>query len=152
MSWLAWPWYFICKVNSANRVMLLKNKLCTLCLRVWGFHLMPFFNCNILQGAYYGALLGLLSCKSDSRRRGTCTKVLLVCEGQVRELVQPGRMWELPWGLLCGTSGRKELCMVPCHSCQIYGIWTSRSKKVWGMLKSHQLGVAMQVTKGGLFS
>ena len=23
---------------------------------------------------------------------------------------------------------------------------------VWGMLKSHQLGVAMQVTKGGLFS
>ena len=39
--------------------------------------------------------------------------------------------------------------MVPCHSCHIYEIWTSRSKKVWGMLKSHQLGVAMQVTKGG---
>ena len=54
-------------------------------------------------------------------------------------------MWGLPWGLLCGTSGRKELYMVPCHSCHIYGIWTSRSKKVWGMLKSHQLGVAMQV-------
>ena len=53
--------------------------------------------------------------------------------------------------MLCGTSGRKELCMVPCHSCHIYGIWTSRSKKVWGMLKSHQLGVVMQVTKGGSF-
>ena len=38
--------------------------------------------------------------------------------------------------------------MVPCHSCHIYEIWTSWSKKVWGMLKSHQLGVAIQVTKG----
>ena len=42
--------------------------------------------------------------------------------------------------MLCGTSGSKKLCMVPCHSCHIYGIWTSRSKKVWGILKSHQLG------------
>ena len=37
--------------------------------------------------------------------------------------------------------------MVPCHSCHIYGIWTSRNKKVWGMLKSHHLGMAMQVIK-----
>ena len=29
--------------------------------------------------------------------------------------------------------------MVPCHSCHM----------VWGMLKSHQLGVALQVTKRG---
>ena len=58
-------------------------------------------------------------------------------------------MGGLPWGFLCGTSGRKDQCIVPCHSCHIYGIWTSRSKKVWGMLKSHQLVVAMQVTKGG---
>ena len=42
--------------------------------------------------------------------------------------------------------------MVPCHSCHIYGIWTSRSKKVWEMLKIHQLGVALQDPKGGLFS
>ena len=42
--------------------------------------------------------------------------------------------------------------MVPCHSCHIYGIWTSRNKKVWGILKSHQLGVAMQVAKWGLLS
>ena len=39
--------------------------------------------------------------------------------------------------------------MVPCHSCHLYGIWTSRSKKVCGMLKSHHLGVDMQVPKGG---
>ena len=31
--------------------------------------------------------------------------------------------------------------MVPCHSCHIYGIWTGKSKNVWRMLKSHQLGV-----------
>ena len=55
---------------------------------------MPFFNCNILQVAclYYGALLGFLSCKSDSWRRCTCTNVLLVYEGEVGELVQPGGM------------------------------------------------------------
>ena len=29
--------------------------------------------------------------------------------------------------------------MMPCHSCHIFRIWTSRSKKVWKMLKSHQL-------------
>ena len=39
--------------------------------------------------------------------------------------------------------------MVPCHSCHMYEISTSRSKKVWGMLKSHQLGVPMQVTERG---
>ena len=53
--------------------------------------------------------------------------------------------------MLCGTSGKKELCMVPCHSCHIYGIWTSRSKKVWEMLKCQHFGVVMQVTKGGFF-
>ena len=50
--------------------------------------------------------------------------------------------------------------MVPCHSCHIYGILTSRSKKVKGMLRSYQLGgwgvggggVAMQVTNKGFFS
>ena len=41
--------------------------------------------------------------------------------------------------------------MVPGPSCHIYGIWTSRTKKVWWMLNIHQLGVAMQVTKGGSF-
>ena len=54
-------------------------------------------------------------------------------------------------GLLCRASDIKDLCMVPCHSFLIYGIWTCRNKKVWGMLKSHQLGVVMQVTKRGSF-
>ena len=96
-----------------------------------------------------GGLLDLPSFKSESWRR--YTNVLLVCEGEIGELVQPDGMWGLPWGSLCGTSVRKELCMVPCHSCHISEIWTSRSKEVWGMLKIHQLRVA-KVTKGGLFS
>ena len=33
VSWLSWPSYFIRKVNSKNRVLLLKNTLCRLCLR-----------------------------------------------------------------------------------------------------------------------
>ena len=38
---------------------------------------------------------------------------------------------------------------MPCHSCHIYGISSSRSKKVQGMLKRHQLWVAIQVTERG---
>ena len=60
-------------------------------------------------------------------------------------------MWGLPWGLLRGTSGRKELCMVPYNSCHIYGIWTSRSKKEWEILKSHQLGGWRTSEKGDSF-
>ena len=60
-------------------------------------------------------------------------------------------MWGMHWGLLCGTSGKKELCTVPCHSCHIYGIWTSRSSKVWGMLKSHQMGWRWKSQKGDSF-
>ena len=41
--------------------------------------------------------------------------------------------------------------MVLCHGCHIYWIWTSRSKKLWWILKSHNQGVVIQVTKGGLF-
>ena len=40
--------------------------------------------------------------------------------------------------------------MVPCHSFHIYWIWTSRSKKVSGMLKSHQLGWWCKSQKGAL--
>ena len=74
-----------------------------------------------------------------------------ICEREEGELVQPGDMWGMRWGLLCGTSGRKDLWLVPCHSCHIYGIWTGRSKKVWQMLKNHQLAVAMKITKEGSF-
>ena len=58
-------------------------------------------------------------------------------------------MWRLPWGLLGGISGRKDLCMVPCHSCHIYGIWKSRSKKVWGCLKVTNCGWWCKSQKGG---
>ena len=84
-------------------------------------------SCKVPQ-LHYRALLGLPSCESDPWRRYTCTNVLLVREGEVGELVQPGGMWGLPWSLLNGTgSGRKEVCMVPCHSCHMYGIWTKSS-------------------------
>ena len=52
--------------------------------------------------------------------------------------------WRLPWGLLCETSGRRKLCMIPCHSCYIYRIW--RSKEVGG---SHNLGWQCKVQGGG---
>ena len=91
----------------------------------------------------------MLSCKLDYWRRCTCRNVLLVCEGEVGELVQPGGMWGLPSGLLCGTSGTKDLCMVPCCSCHIYGIWTSTSKKVWGCLKLINWGWQCKSTLGG---
>ena len=101
LSWLAWPWYFICKVNSTNRVLLLKNTLHTLPQGL-GVSCNAFFDCNILQGASIMELLGFLSCKSSSWKRCICTIVLLVCKGrEVGELVQPGGMWGLPWGLLC---------------------------------------------------
>ena len=139
MSCSAWRWYF-----TYNRVLHLKNTLCTLSKGLGISCNACFYLQYLARCLNYGALLDLPSCKSESWRRYTCTNVLLVCEGEIEELVQPGSMWGLPWGLLCGTSVRKELCMVPCHSRHIYEIWTSRSKKVWGMLKSHLLGVAIK--------
>ena len=109
------------------------------------------FNSNILHGAPITDLLGLLSCKSDSWRRCTCSNVLLVYEGEVGELLQPGAMWGLPWGLLYGTNVTKDLCMVPYYSCHIYGFGQARAKRCGRCLKSHQLGVTMQITKGGSF-
>ena len=40
-----------------------------------------------------------------------------------------GSMWGLLSGLLCETSGRRKLYIVPCHSCYIYGIWSSKEVK-----------------------
>ena len=40
-----------------------------------------------------------------------------------------GSKWGLPYGLLCGTSAKRKLCMVSCHICRIYEIWSSRG---WG--------------------
>ena len=52
--------------------------------------------------------------------------------------------WGSKLGLLCGTSGRRKLCMMPCHSCHIYGIW--KSKEVGKALKP-LFGVAMQAIR-----
>ena len=49
-------------------------------------------------------------------------------------------------GLPCGTSGRRKLYSVFCHSCQIYGVL--RSKECGGYLKKPSFRVAMQATKG----
>ena len=89
---------------------------------------MPFFNCNILQGA----LLGLLSCKSDSWRGCTCKNVLfsvVACEDCLEVCFV---------GLVV-----KRICVWCLVIVAVF--------MVWGMLKSHQLGVKMRATKGGSF-
>ena len=69
------------------------------------------------------ALLVLPSCKSGSWRRYTCTNVLLVYKGEVRELVQSGGMGGLLWSFIYGTSGSTELCMVPyCHMSYLWDL------------------------------
>ena len=66
---------------------------------------------------------------------------LLVCWGNGGRV---NSAWGSKWGLLCGTSGRRKLRMVPCHNFHIYGIWWS--KKVGKALKS-SFGVAMQAIR-----
>ena len=59
---------------------------------------------------------------------------LLVVEGELREKVQPrGSKRGLSWILLCGTSSKRKLCMVPCHISHIQEIL--RSKEVRGCFK-----------------
>ena len=43
--------------------------------------------------------------------------------GKGRGVQLGGCKWGLPWSLLCGTTGMRKLCMVPCHICHIYEIW-----------------------------
>ena len=51
------------------------------------------------------------------------------------ELVQPGLQ-----------RGTRKTCMLPCHSCQIYGIW--RSNEVGDVLES--FAIARQATNGAV--
>ena len=84
----------------------------------------------------------MLSCNSDSWQRYTLKFI-----GVLRERWESstwGSNWRLLWGLFYGTSGRRKLCMVPCRSYHIYGIW--RSKEVGKALKS-SFEVAMQATR-----
>ena len=94
------------------------------------------------------APLILPSCKSDSWIRYTLKCLCWCPEGEVGELVQPGeRKWGLPWGLLCRTSGRRKLYMVPWHSCHNFGIWRNKVVEegrfkviIWGGNASHKGG------------
>ena len=61
------------------------------------------------------------------------------------ELVQPGGMYWLPWGLLWGTSGRKDLCIVEDHSGQ------SEAKSCGGCLKVMNWGWRCKSQKLALF-
>ena len=66
-----------------------------------------------------------------------------------------GSNWGLPWGLLCGTSGNRKLCMVPCHICHIYGSWRSRGGGcyvviIWGWQCKPQEGGCNFNGEGGV--
>ena len=66
------------------------------------------------------------------------------------ELVQPGAMWGLPWGLLCGTSVRKDLCVWCLVIVVIFmGFEQAGAKRCGGCLKVINWRC---VTKRGLFS
>ena len=58
-------------------------------------------------------------------------------------------LWHVKTALRFALWDYQELCMVPCDSCHIYELWTSRSRKVYWMVKSHQLWVAFQVFSQG---
>ena len=81
------------------------------------------------------------SYKSDSWRKYTCTNVLLVCERKLGELAQPGGMWGLPWGLLCGTSSRRNYvwCLVIVVIFMEFG--QAGAKRCRGCLKMWSIGV-----------
>ena len=70
------------------------------------------------------------------------------CQGQGSS--DWGSKWGLPWGSLCGASGKRKICMVPCNICHIYGIWRNRGGRrfeviIWRAGR----GVAMQATRRG---
>ena len=69
-----------------------ENTLCTLCLRVWGFHAMLFFNCNILHGALITDLFWVCLVVSQILGEGALVQMFCWYEGEVGELVQPGGM------------------------------------------------------------
>ena len=74
---------------------------------------------------------------------------LLVCRENVGRASsawgsKSGQSWG--WGLLCGTSGRRKLCMVPCHS-YTYGIWRRKERKEVGKALKQSFGVEMYAIK-----
>ena len=68
----------LCHVQFTNRAFHLKNTLCTLCLRGWGFHTMSaVFIYNILQGVSITKLF--LVCLVVSQNLGEGTLVQMFC-------------------------------------------------------------------------
>ena len=74
----------------------MKSILCTLSLRGRGFHATSVFICNILKGDLYidvsiTELFYICIVVSQTLEKGTLGQMpLLVCEGEVGELVQHG--------------------------------------------------------------
>ena len=111
-----------------------------------------FFNCNILRGVPITELFWVCLVASQIVGEGALVQMFSWCAREI---------WGSQFSLVacedCLTVCFVELVVqricvwLPCRSCHIYGIWTSTGNKVWGMLKTHQLGVAMQVTKGDFF-
>ena len=145
-------------LKQLNFVLLTKNFLRLLtynknlknCLQPQGFHAMPFFNAM----PFFTELFQV--CLVVSQTLGEGALVQMFC-WYVRE------KWRSQFSLMvCDdclkvcfvglVSGRKDLYMVPCHSCHIYGIWKSRSKKVWwGCLKVIIWGWQCKSQNGGSF-
>ena len=73
---------------------------------------MPFFNCNNLQRASITELFQACLIVSQALGEGALVQMFYSAWWHVSTAL----------GLLCGTSGRKDLGMVPCHSCYIYGV------------------------------
>ena len=57
----------------------------------------------------------------------TCTNVFVGVQGKGGRVSSAWWQVRTAMRFAFGTSSRIELCMVTCHNCHIYGIWTSRS-------------------------
>ena len=105
---------------------------------------MLFFNCNILHGAPITELFWV--CLVVSQILGEGALVQMFC-WYARE----------KWGSLFSLVAYED-CLEVCFVgllVERFCVWRLvivAILMVWGMFKSHQLGLATQVTKGGFFS
>ena len=134
-------WYIIWKVSPMNRWTLKKPSahyirvVGDLMQNLSSLLISLVVTCALIND--YRALLDLPSSESEFLR--TCRTPLHI---KSCFLVWWGRDGELVWlrksiawqrGLLALTRVRRKLCMVPSHSCHIYGTW--RSKETEGGFK-----------------
>ena len=131
----SWPWYITYKGNSSNRILHLKSTLRTLCSGVG----------NLMQCRSLYVISWEVTC--------TLKMFYLTLDGEIGELVQSAGKWGLSWGLFCGTSGRRELCMSSMYPAIVIismGFRPGEAKWCRDALKS-SIGLAMQATKGNCF-